>query len=75
MAVAKRFKMSIVFYGTGILISFKFKKLNIQKETGILRSHQGQKTTGGNRKTDKYKSKTAYETIKKEKTMNHELIK
>jgi hypothetical protein len=44
MAVAKRFKISIVFYATGILISLKFTKLNIQKETDKLGSQQDQKT-------------------------------
>lgn len=67
MAVAKRFKISIVFYGTRILICLKFTKLNIQNETDKLRSQQGQKTIGDNIKTDKYKRKTEYETIKKRK--------
>ena len=67
MAVAKRFKISIVFYGTGILISLKFTKLNIQKETDKLRSLQGQKTIENSIKTDKYKRKTAYKTLKKGK--------
>jgi len=75
MAVAKPFKISVVFYRTGILISLKFTKLNIQKETHKRRSQQGQKTTGDNIKTDKYKRKTAYETIKNKKTANHKLIK
>jgi len=65
MAVAKPLEISVVFYGTGIFISLKFTKLNIQKETHKRRSQQGQKTTGDNIKTDKYKRKTAYETITK----------
>jgi len=56
--------MSIVSYGTGILISFEFTKLNIQKETDKLRSQQGQKTIGDNIKTGKYKRKRAYEAKK-----------
>ena len=64
MAVAKWFNISIVFYETGILINLKFTELNIQKEKDKLRSQQGQKTIGDNIKTDKYKRKTEYETLK-----------
>jgi hypothetical protein len=68
MADAKRFKMSIVYYGTGILISFKFSRLNIQKETDILSSQQGQKTIetiGNDENIETLKTMKTLKTLKR----------